>query len=631
MFLCRNPQALNAVFEVALSLQVLIPAGETFVFREIEREELGEIESPALVSGFADQLPAEVAPCCSPTLRLNADLGSFTREQQQKLALAEWERRRNTCLKSYLHRVAPRAAVVAADPVQLERFVETYGGVLELVPVLLAAEPAVVAGAEEAGIEAVGGEYRVRWTVRAPIDREKCSWCRACIAVCEPRCISPDLQIDFSRCSLCGQCVRACPEAAIDLYAREEKEFTVPAVILLGEPQVELPAAREMIFAAADLEAYFRRVREHQVVEAVAYDRGLCQYSGRLDQGCRRCLEACAVGAVTLGGDGVEIDHLACGGCGACVAACPTGALQAAEFNDRQFVAFFAGLSLSAAPQLVVGTEAELRHLWWLAAGRRWSRAFFLAYPQPGALTAMHFLFLFALGCRQVRVLTAGETAMTEAALREQRLANRIIAQLFGCSDFVVTGDVAAFSALPDQLPPPSLAGFYADFSYAGRRRKMASVLEFLVQAAEREAVPLVGDEFAAYGRVACDADRCTACAACLNECRSGALYTSEQEYTLQHRPVLCVQCGICVAVCPEQALSLVPGLVPAAEFFAAQVLARAEPMVCRRCGARFGTRKSYERVMSLLREQGRFAEIEDVLTYCETCRAVKMFEANES
>ncbi|MBW1646232.1 MAG: 4Fe-4S binding protein, partial [Deltaproteobacteria bacterium] len=333
----------------------------------------------------------------SATLQLNADLAAGSREWLTQLAAAERQRLEAAAPKSYLYRVEPRAAVLAADAGQLAAFVETYGGLLELVPVLQSApfspESEFVV-AEEVRLEAAGGEYRLRCTCRVPIDREKCTWCRACIAACEPGCISPGLEIDFGLCTLGGSCAAACPAGAIDLYAREEKEFVVPAVILLGEPAVELPAAREMIFAAADREKFFRQVGEHQVEETVAWTRELCQYSGRLNLGCRRCQEACTAGALTCGADGVVIDYLACRDCGACVAACPTGALQDQRFNDRQFIDFFADLPLAGKTVLVVGTAAQLQQLWWRHADRCWESAFFLEYPQPGGLTAMHYLFL---------------------------------------------------------------------------------------------------------------------------------------------------------------------------------------------------------------------------------------------
>ena len=615
-----------------MSFLALFPAGEDFTLREVAAGDLEAVPvAPLLLSGFPGQWPDTVVPV-SATLQLNDDLAGASREWLTALAVAERQRLEAAAPKNYLYRVEPRAAVLADDAGQLADFVETYGGLLELVPVLQSSsfspEPEFIS-AEEIRLEAVGGEYRLRCTCRVPIDREKCTWCRACIEVCESGCISPGLEIDFGLCTLGGRCVAACPAGAIDLYAREEKEFIVPAVILLGKPAVELPAEREMIFAAVEREKFFRQVGEHQVEETVAWTRELCQYSGRLDLGCRRCQEACPAGALTCGADGIVIDYIVCRDCGACVAACPTGALQEQRFNDRQFISFFADLPQAGKATLVVGPAAQLQQCWWRHAGRHWESAFFLEYPQPGALTAMHFLFLFALGFQQVLVLDSGGEE-SPAAGRERCQANLIIERLFARPGFVTTVPVADFTGVSAPTEPHPLARFYDDFSFAGRRRKLAAVVEFLLKAAgEPDEKQLVGEEFSAWGRLACDSDRCTACVACLNECYSGALCSDEREYTLEHRPGLCVQCGICAAVCPENALTLEPGLRLEAEFFTARVLSRAEPMVCRGCGARFGTRKSYERVVARLREQGRPAEIEEVLAYCETCRAVKMFEAH--
>jgi ferredoxin len=98
------------------------------------------------------------------------------------------------------------------------------------------------------------------------------------------------------------------------------------------------------------------------------------------------------------------------------------------------------------------------------------------------------------------------------------------------------------------------------------------------------------------------------------------------QQLTLNHTGILCVVCGICVRVCPENALTLSPIFTLSTDFFTPVELAKAEPMACRKCGKVFGTKKSFERVMAILSAK----ETVDTshFEYCDTCRVVRLFEA---
>ncbi len=599
--------------------------------QEVTAGNLGQAAAPLLASGFSQQAPDYPCPL-SPSLQLNIDLATASLEQLNQIAIAERTKLLSTQLKSYVYTVEPRAVVIATDPERLADFLDMYGNVLEIIPILFAStsRPEYIP-ADELHLQTIPASgYLIRCNSRVPINREQCTWCRACIAACTEQCITPSLHIDFNRCTFCGHCVDACPGKAIDLYAREEKEIKSSAIILVGNPEVELPADRQMIFSDQEVATFLRQVGDHQIDETIVYQRKLCQYSGRLNLGCHQCLDACVHGALSRDDSGITIDYLICQDCGACVSACPTGALQNQRFHDQSFIAYFDQFNIPDHAVLVLGSEPELLDLWWHNAGQSWKNVFFLEYPQIETLTAMHFLFLFALGCSRVILINSSATAERQSkTAREQRLADEIINQLFNISGFINSTTSKEFAQAVNKSGKSPLQTSYKDFSYTSRRRKLASVLQFLLKAAESVVTkPLSGEEYTTYGRVHCEDDQCTACVACLNECHTGALTSDHKDYTLKHEPALCVQCGICVAVCPENALSLNPQLVLEPSFFQSNILSQAEPMICARCGAHFGTKKSYQHVINLLRETGRFAEQENVLLYCETCRAVKMFES---
>jgi ferredoxin len=603
------------------------------ILQEAAAGDLSHITEPLLLSGFSIHSPDSSCPLSS-ALQLNADLSTPSVEQLNRIAIAERKKLLSTQIKNYLYTVEPRAAVIAAESELLADFLDLYGGLLETVPIFFSStsRPEYVPAAElDVQTTATGG-YRLRCSSRVPIDRQQCTWCRSCSAACAEQCIDSNLHIDFNRCTFCGHCVYACPSGAIDLYARMEKEFHVPAIILLGDPELELPADRQMIFKGDEIGNFLSQIGNHQVEETVAYHRERCQYSGRLDLGCHQCFDACPHGALSRNDSGIAVDHLTCRNCGSCIAACPTGALQEQEFTDKIFTAYFEGLSFPEHAVIVLGSEQDLRELWWHHAGWTGDNVFFLEYPQVNALTAMHYLFLFALGFAQAAVLNhAGAAAEISPAKKELELTNKILEQLFAIPDFAIPAtDKNIHNIIISKNRKNPLPELYDNFSYHNRRQKTASILQFLIAAGAEVEAALPTEACATCGQVLCDDDKCTACVACLNECHTGALHADQEHYTLKHIAALCVQCGICVAVCPEQALTLHPGLVLTPRFFQSAVLSRAKPMICKRCGTQFGTRKSYQHVMNLLREAGRFAEQEEVLAYCETCRAVKMFESYE-
>ncbi len=601
-------------------------------------------DDPALLSGrLAGGFPSWETGFPLPlsaTLQLNADLGIFSEQQLLALALAE-EQRRQTAdrVRRYRLEVPPQAAVIAAKLESLVSFLGLYGGLLELVPVLWSQTAAAAAAGEEDGAEIVRAEelevgaasyggFELNCRRRQPIDKMRCTLCRRCRAVCEPGCIDSRLNLDLSRCSGCGRCLEVCPAGAIDLQTWDERRCQAPALILLDGVEPALPAAAGEVYREAEMERFLRRIGTHEIEELVVFHRESCQYSPRLGRGCRRCYEVCENGALRLGKEGVAIDHLACGACGACVAACPTGALEDGRFPDRTLASFFADLAIQPGSTLVLGREAPLREFWWHHPEERWAATFFLAYPNPAALSLYHFLLFYALGFGRV-VLLAEEPEVVPRAAAE---AGEILGALTSLGEFAVPaspGELAGILARKPAAAPPLPPPGRFDLSFTGRRPVLARILTALIGAASRPLDPLPRIASPVFGRVVCDAQRCTLCAACLNECRSGALSGAGHSYNLSFEALLCVQCGLCRDCCPENALELVNGLELVPDFTGVTVLAADEPVRCRACGAPFGSRKSHQRVLALLQATGRFTEQQRFLDYCEKCRAVKVFESH--
>jgi len=116
---------------------------------------------------------------------------------------------------------------------------------------------------------------------------------------------------------------------------------------------------------------------------------------------------------------------------------------------------------------------------------------------------------------------------------------------------------------------------------------------------------------------------------ACLNECRTAALKADEKSLSLNYEGGLCVGCGVCVQLCPENALALEQAADIDSRYFVEKQLAEAEAVHCKGCDKIFGTRKSLDRVLQIL--SARESINRDHFEYCSDCRVVKLFEAQES
>ncbi|OAQ20087.1 Ferredoxin-type protein NapF [Thermosulfurimonas dismutans] len=609
---------------VSTSFHVLLKKGDKFLLNRVSSQE--EIPSEAVLVGlFSDQAP-EASWLASPTLRVNADLGTFEESFLYALALAEKARFEENYFKSYTLDTRGKIIVLARKPETLQDFVEIYGGILDLFPVVLGTPCLSFPVAEDLSLEKTSSGFRLTFLRRLPIDPEKCLFCGRCGPVCNKEALLPDLQVDLSRCDQCGECVAVCPTEAIDFHRYTRLEVEAPYILFLEEPTIPIPEEKENIFTRDKLEELLALQGLHQVDEVIRFSSDLCQHIARLKAGCKRCLETCPEGAIRESDGGLKINHFRCAGCGSCVAACPTGALQYAPFDDRSFVAYFQNLPLPKGTTVLIAPEETLKLIWWRKNGTRFPDVFFLEYPEPRALTSMHLLFLWARGVSRVILVTEEARALSE----EVELANEIIFLLWGFKPFeILTSEEVLRASLEPEAQNP-LKESFEKFEFRSRRRAIAALLSFFLESQAPEAsLPEIKSE--TFGEILCDESRCTLCAACLNECHTEALRGDPESYALVFTPVLCVQCGTCVSVCPEEVLKKAPGLRLSPEFLQEKVLAQDEPIKCLMCGKIFGTKKSFEKVRTTLNSLGRWAEVEGLLPYCETCRVIKMFSEKEA
>ena len=584
-----------------------------------------------IAGGFPAIHPDSSFPL-SPTLQLNSDLGNFSAAALHQIASVELSRHTGTRFRSYSLAPDARVVVLADNQDKLYSFIDTYGSLLDLQPLLLKDYHPELTTAHKLEIDCSEKEYLIGFQVKAPILTERCTYCGACGTACPEDCLSEQLFLDFSRCTLCKECVAACPNDALDLHGIEQRKISSPALLVLDNVAIDLPQGSTRIYRESELPLLFTSIGEYLVDEVVSCNNSICQYLAPHKTGCTRCAEVCPEQAVTLTGDGVQIDQQRCTECGNCIATCPTGALQYLRFSDQQFLEYWAELDVSDTKTVVIGNEAQLHRFWWKNGTERFASTFFLEYPNPEALTSMHLLTLYGAGARRILLLTTEAQKEEGSTFTEQASqTNQILASLGGDLSVVQVTEPEKLSAILVQPVNTQSVRHRVIKDQGNRRATLALLLATLLEDQSPSPSTLIGEAFNTFGTILCDKDNCTQCLACLSCCSIEALQANEEHFALISNASHCVQCGSCISICPENALSSKHGLELNSDFFQAHELSRAEPARCADCGKIFGTRKSLDRVRLLLAEKSPQNFDPELLAYCDTCRVVRLFEGQQS
>ncbi len=582
-----------------------------------------DMEKPVLLAGGFMSLFPETQFPLSPTVQLNRDRASFSGEKLAQLAAIELERISRVKYQSYTIEADNRVCVIGDNGAKVKDFIDTYGGILEISPLLIKGLDPEIPSAMELSLGVQGRGLRLEYLVRLPIRTDLCTYCGVCGPACSEKSISKNLYVDFETCTLCKECEPVCDAGAIDIGRVEKRSMEIPALIILDGVDVESPLESCSVYSEEGLKNYFSTLFPCQIDEVISCDNSICQYSGRLGTGCNLCKSSCKFGAISQGVDGTSIDELKCEDCGACISVCPTGAIQNRSFDDESFTAYFKSLGLAADSVVLIGDEAALHELWWQTRGERFENVFFLEYCKVQSLSLFHFLFLLHQGAAKVILL--GEKDRGTELARQVSIANSLVTALYNATDRVVICEIEeAILHISGEPRVRTLLARGEQTLFVNRRRELSYALQSLVENSGKVANVQPG-EYISFGTLSCDRELCTHCMACLNDCHIQALSADAEQLTLNHVGSMCVACGLCVHVCPENALQLSPQFRLNPTFFKSIEMARADPMACKSCGKVFGTRKSYERVMEILlkKESVDTSHFE----YCDNCRVEKLFE----
>jgi ferredoxin len=389
-------------------------------------------------------------------------------------------------------------------------------------------------------------------------------------------------------------------------------------------------AVMEALFEASDYAGSFEKPIY------VSYDASICAHERSRKTGCSNCIDQCPAGAISPDGDAVVIDPGICGGCGNCAAHCPTGAVSydyPARADQVSRIQTLARTYLGAggtAPVLLLHDAGHGTPL--IGAMARFGRglpARVIPHEMHATSGVGHDLMTAALaaGFRSVVVLCDPRKSDEFGALAEEILLTEALVAGFGHAAGRI---VALAEADPDVVETAlwSLADLpeisRAAPSPLGGKREVARAAIAAIASSGAAAEPFALPSSAPYGAVEVDPEKCTLCMACVSACPADALRDTPETTQLRFVEAACVQCGLCRATCPENAVTLMPRFNPATSVMQPAVLHEEEPACCTSCGKPFaaaGMLRAVERRLGTDHPMFGTPERLALLRMCDSCR----------
>ncbi len=393
------------------------------------------------------------------------------------------------------------------------------------------------------------------------------------------------------------------------------------------------------LFDLADMVGEFEKPRYVRV------NPSICAHSRNQVVGCDLCLNACPSGAIVPDGDHTAIDPYICVGHGTCASVCPTGAIV---FDLPKGNALFERLRvLTGTYRDAGGTDMVL-----LVHDPRFGEDMISAMARSGRglparvvpfavneITQIGLDFLLtalAYGVAQIRIIAGSEHRDGLDVLRQhQHLVHTVM------NGLGYAGERIGIDAERD--PSDLEENLYADRTPApadparhrvmGEKRTALSIALDYLHAhapAPAEVIPLAAG--APFGRVIVNQQRCTLCLSCVGVCPTRALHDNPERPQLGFTEVNCVQCGLCRATCPEDAITLAPRLNFAPEAKQKVTLKEEEPFGCIRCGKPFATQSTIDHLVKKLAGHSMFSAPGrlEIIKMCEDCRVMVQFETSD-
>lgn len=335
-------------------------------------------------------------------------------------------------------------------------------------------------------------------------------------------------------------------------------------------------------------------INEYSYKKFTTYDNTICQYHERREEICSKCEEVCPTVAITKDDKTKTLgfSQIDCHGCGGCVSVCPSGAIDYAPSNRDtifEMSKFYKETHPLVIPQKMnitsLNTELKENVLPFAIEGEKF-------------LDESTFLTLLQVSGSQIVFYSDFISKGSGDAIR---IVNDIYQKKYGKDAILVAMDE---DELEDALKEVSFVE-NSNFNFNQEGLKKREVFSHRLQ-------KIVGDEdlgevqtgeHVHYGLVKVNEDKCTLCLVCVGACNVDALQADASDNTLRLNPSLCTSCGYCEVSCPEaDCLTIERDVIKLQPtWFKENILAQDELFPCIECGKEFATKKSVEKIASMM------------------------------
>ena len=351
------------------------------------------------------------------------------------------------------------------------------------------------------------------------------------------------------------------------------------------------------------------------------FDPAICQYQGRRNDLCAKCVEVCPTVAILKNDEKRELvfSHIDCIGCGECVSVCPSGALKFAPLPQSVFYEI-SKLYKGKIPLLIAEGEISSALKIELPCGvlpfgifgsKQIDEVNLLSAMQESGSSVIVYDADAGEGTREAVELINGISRAIYG--KDAVFLARNLAELQEALGFAQSAQPWAFSINEQGLSKKEI--------FSKRVSAMVGEGSFgIVKSGER----------LRFGEVSINESSCTLCLSCVGACNTGALYADNSDNSIKFNASLCTTCNYCVLSCAEKdtmALNI-SGVRLAPEFFTYRMLAKDELFKCIECGKEFATTKA---VMKIADMMGAHFESEPekmkTLFCCGDCKAKIMIK----
>ncbi|MEX2252069.1 MAG: 4Fe-4S dicluster domain-containing protein [Acidimicrobiia bacterium] len=271
-------------------------------------------------------------------------------------------------------------------------------------------------------------------------------------------------------------------------------------------------------------------------IGAPAIDHDLCVAR----DGCRACVVACPVDALSWRGGVVEYDKTVCVTCGICITTCPTGAVVNPTITREGIEAQIRAIIETAA------VPPGIRFVCRTAEPRNRPGFFDVGVACTGMLTPGWLLAPLTLGAASVDALSCDQGGCrleNEGQLATAVTDARTVLTTLGIEKERIAGDPR-----PGLLPLGAVAspGILAPGADTRVIRELARLVGVTDAKADLRSAQL--------GTIRIDPTTCTACRMCAHLCPTDALSSASllDGIVIDFDPGACVGCSQCLTICPE-------------------------------------------------------------------------------